>query len=254
MSPFNLFGALISTAEAAGFRGSVTDMIISSGPVAKAALFVLFFFSVTSWAIIAYKILLMKRIRREDEFFLDLFRNESSFGAVYVASKKATHSIAAKVFLAGYYELKRADINPRARATHNPPQVLDKAHALDGQRIERTLSRAISAEIAKLEGGLTFLATTGSTTPFIGLFGTVWGIMDAFRAIGLKGSANLASVAPGISEALIATAAGLAAAIPAVVAYNYFLSRIKFLATEMDSFASEYADLIETRIGKSWQE
>jgi biopolymer transport protein TolQ len=111
--------------------------------------------------------------------------------------------------------------------------------------VERALNRACSAEATKLESTLSFLATTGSASPFIGLFGTVWGIMDTFRGIGTRGSATLAVVAPGISEALIATAAGLAAAIPAVIFYNYYLNKVKDMSGEMDNFASEVLNIIE---------
>jgi biopolymer transport protein TolQ len=114
--------------------------------------------------------------------------------------------------------------------------------------IDRTLKRVAGAEITKLEKSLTFLATTGNATPFIGLFGTVWGIMDAFRQIGFRGSTSLAVVAPGISEALIATAAGLFAAIPAVIAYNYFLSRMRVVTSQMDNFSAEFLNIVERHI------
>jgi biopolymer transport protein TolQ len=113
------------------------------------------------------------------------------------------------------------------------------------------MRQASTSELTKLEKALGFLATTGSTTPFIGLFGTVWGIMDAFRGIGMRGSATLAVVAPGISEALIATAAGLAAAIPAVVAYNYYINRIKVLSSEMENFSSELLNILKRHFLKA---
>jgi biopolymer transport protein TolQ len=116
--------------------------------------------------------------------------------------------------------------------------------------IKRALEQAATAEQARLEKNLTFLATTGSTAPFIGLFGTVWGIMDSFQQIGVSGSTNLATVAPGISEALIATAFGLAAAIPAVIAYNYYLSKINMISSEMENFSSEFLNIIESFISR----
>jgi biopolymer transport protein TolQ len=115
----------------------------------------------------------------------------------------------------------------------------------DLQALQRALDKAESQEISRFEKGLSFLATTGSTSPFIGLFGTVWGIMDAFRAIGIKGSASIGGVAPGISEALIATAAGLAAAIPAVIGYNHFNNKINIIASEMDEFSLEFISVVE---------
>jgi len=116
------------------------------------------------------------------------------------------------------------------------------------ENIKRTLRRSVSAELTGLNKAVPFLATTGNTTPFIGLFGTVWGIMNSFRSIGLKGSATLAAVAPGISEALIATAAGLAAAIPAVVAYNYFASKIQVMESEMHNFSADFLNLVEREL------
>jgi len=116
--------------------------------------------------------------------------------------------------------------------------------------VDRTLKKTMIDQGNRLEKAISFLATTGNTTPFIGLFGTVWGIMEAFRGIGLKGSANLAVVAPGISEALIATAAGLAAAIPAVVAFNYFNSKLGNFRAEMDLFSADFLSLVERQIVK----
>ena len=114
--------------------------------------------------------------------------------------------------------------------------------------IQRVLKKAISRETGRLEKAVSFLATTGNTTPFIGLFGTVWGIMNSFRGIGVKGSASLAVVAPGISEALIATAMGLIAAIPAVVAYNHFVTRINRMAVEMENFAGDFLNIVEREL------
>ena len=142
----------------------------------------------------------------------------------------------AEMFRSAYLELQRLR-KPDAPGPHPAGATA---------RIKRALTQAATAEQTRLEKYLGFLATTGSTAPFIGLFGTVWGIMDAFRQIGLRGSANLATVAPGISEALIATAFGLIAAIPAVIAYNYYLGRVNLIATEMDNFSSEFLNIVET--------
>ena len=129
-------------------------------------------------------------------------------------------------------------------------EAVHEPQAIDVGRFQRTLSLIASEELIRLERQLPFLATTGSATPFIGLFGTVWGVMNAFHGIGLRGSASLAIVAPGISEALIATAAGLAAAIPAVIAYNYFVSQLRVMAIEMENFASEFASYAERDLVK----
>jgi biopolymer transport protein TolQ len=150
------------------------------------------------------------------------------------------------VFLSGYNELdfqlrSREKGNPLSGG--NPEQETSRIKNLEG--IARALIRAQNTEMMKLESRLGFLATTGSATPFIGLFGTVWGIMNAFRRIGVVQAANISVVAPGVSEALIATAAGLAAAIPAVIFYNYYLNYVKRLSTQMDDFALEYLTIIE---------
>jgi biopolymer transport protein TolQ len=151
------------------------------------------------------------------------------------------------VFQAGYTELvkltKVIKESTSFKETDEPSLSSLEMKGIDN--VERAFNRACNSEAKKLEGTLGFLATTGSASPFIGLFGTVWGIMDTFRGIGTRGSATLAVVAPGISEALIATAAGLAAAIPAVIFYNYYLNAIKNISTEMDNFASEVLNIIE---------
>ncbi|MFH1132740.1 MAG: MotA/TolQ/ExbB proton channel family protein, partial [Pseudomonadota bacterium] len=146
-----------------------------------------------------------------------------------------------QVFKAGYVELGRIKSTEEASTS---------GWLGDMQTIERALDRAETTEMTKLESMLPFLATTGSAAPFIGLFGTVWGIMNSFRNIGAKGAANLATVAPGIAEALIATAIGLMAAIPAVVAYNYFLRRVKVLSAEMDSFSNDFLNIIKRHFFK----
>ena len=152
---------------------------------------------------------------------------------IYGESKRLRYSPIAEIFRAGYKEMERA----RDKGSGGPNPVIAHVH--------RGLKRAFLSETLRLEKSLTFLATTGNTAPFIGLFGTVWGIMDAFRQIGFKGSTSLATVAPGISESLIATAAGLAAAIPAVVAYNYYLNRIGAITSEMEGFMNEFLNLVE---------
>jgi biopolymer transport protein TolQ len=153
-----------------------------------------------------------------------------------------------EVFDAGYRELTRllkgSGGTSKSSQESSPPEI--KAGGLEN--VGRALRKAQTQVITELESALTFLATTGSTAPFIGLFGTVWGIMGAFRNIGATGSANLATVAPGIAEALIATAVGLFAAIPAVVAYNYFLNWVKVLASEMENFSSDFLNIIERHL------
>jgi biopolymer transport protein TolQ len=240
-------GHLFSTGMGSGFRGSVVDLVLYSGPVVKIVLVILLFFSILSWAIIFSKLRLIKRADKESRTFLRIFWEGKQLSSIFVDSKKLRNSPTAEVFRAGYVELNKlsqVQSNP-----DNPRKVSDPATQnieLSGvDNISRSMRQASTSELTKLERGLGFLATTGSTTPFIGLFGTVWGIMDAFRGIGIRGSATLAVVAPGISEALITTAAGLAAAIPAVVAYNYYVNRIKVLSGEMENFSAELLNIIK---------
>jgi biopolymer transport protein TolQ len=153
----------------------------------------------------------------------------------------------AEIFRSGYLELQQMQQGSGPGAeSRGPDDAAVQVYGLGA--VKRALDQAATAELTRLEKNLGFLATTGSTAPFIGLFGTVWGIMNSFRDIGQQGTANLATVAPGIAEALIATAFGLLAAIPAVVLYNYFLGRIKMLTAEMDNFSSELLNIIERYI------
>jgi biopolymer transport protein TolQ len=188
----------------------------------------------------------MKKVKKENDLFLDVYMKSNKLSDIFPESKKYKHSSIAEVFQAGYTELVKI-----TKVMRGSPTVKETDESLPNlemkgiDNVERALNRACSAEATKLESTLSFLATTGSASPFIGLFGTVWGIMDTFRGIGTRGSATLAVVAPGISEALIATAAGLAAAIPAVIFYNYYLNKVKDMSGEMDNFASEVLNIIE---------
>jgi len=206
-------------------------------------LLILVMFSVASWAIILSKHRTLSHARGQSEEFLDAFWKNQRLDALYEKSERWIDSPVSKVFRAGYRELSRLhDVVVKAEAG------VDVAAAAETsilQNVSRAMSRARNLETTRLERALTFLATTGSATPFIGLFGTVWGIMNAFRSIGLSGAASLAVVAPGISEALIATAVGLAAAIPAVIAYNAYLRRVETLTIEMENFSDEFMNLVD---------
>jgi biopolymer transport protein TolQ len=172
---------------------------------------------------------------------MELFASSREIHKVYVESKAFTLSPLAKSFRAGYAEFSRSktvQANPSEDKAYQSLQTIM-------ENIQRTVKKILATQTSLLEKGLTFLATTGNASPFIGLFGTVWGIMTSFRSIGMKGSATLAVVAPGIAEALIATAAGLAAAIPAVVAFNYFTRRIRSFQVEMGSFNSDLIGVLE---------
>jgi biopolymer transport protein TolQ len=189
----------------------------------------------------------IKKVKRENDLFLDIYMKSNKLSDIFPESKKYKHSNIAEVFQAGYAELVKITkvIRGATPVKETDESALPTFEMKGIDNIERALNRACRAEATKLESTLSFLATTGSASPFIGLFGTVWGIMDTFRSIGTRGSATLAVVAPGISEALIATAAGLAAAIPAVIFYNYYLNKVKDMSGEMDNFASEVLNIIE---------
>ncbi len=235
---------------------SAVNLILQAGVVAKAVLLVLLFFSLACWTIIFLKLRTLGRAEKQDERFLRLVRESKGFLAVYEDCRKFPQSPLAALFREGYRELSFA-LKGNPAAGPSAGSVEPSARGLEVSvddllsRVSRSLRHASLREVSGLERFLIFLATTGNVTPFIGLFGTVWGIMDAFHSIGLTGSANLGAVAPGIAEALITTAAGLAAAIPGVIAYNYFLNRIKGAATRMDLFALEFTGMAERALLKA---
>jgi biopolymer transport protein TolQ len=212
-----------------------------TGLVVKLVLFILLYFSVVSWAIIFYKLLQVQRANSESERFLDFFWKTKRFDAINAQLDRFANSPLTVVFNEGYGELRK--LMDKGEEKQDPTVISTDLGGIDN--IARALRRATTSEITRLEKYLTFLATTGSTAPFIGLFGTVWGIMTAFKGIGETGSASLAVVAPGIAEALIATAIGLVAAIPAVMGYNHFQNRIKVLIAEMDNFSTEFLNIVQ---------
>ncbi len=232
--------ALAQTSE----MGIVT-MVLRSGWVVKLVLLLLLLLSVMTWAILFYKWKLIRQAEDETSEFHAAYGGEAKLSAVSERAAQMAFSPIAAVFRAGFAEYRRAVQFRTQEQGEGGDDTLDAAGV---ESVGRTLARAADTEITRMEKGLPFLATVGSTAPFIGLFGTVWGIMDAFRAIGMAGSASLASVAPGISEALVTTAAGLAAAIPAVVGYNYLVQRIRLLDNDTRSFASEFLNLVERRL------
>jgi biopolymer transport protein TolQ len=223
---------------------SILELIAEASLVVKAVLLVLVAFSVISWGVILSKSLSLGRAERQTRSFLDVFRKSAKFSDVQGVCKSLDHSPLVGLFQAGYAELNlqlRAD----GRAAPSPAGVAARPTLKSLAALDRALLRASSVEVNKLETRVTFLATTASLAPFVGLFGTVWGIMTAFAGIGAQGSTDLAVVAPGIAEALVATAAGLFAAMPAVYFYNQFTSRVKVLASEMDDFALEFLNISE---------
>jgi biopolymer transport protein TolQ len=221
---------------------NVIDLIADAGPVSQAVLGILVIFSVVSWAIVILKALAFRRIERQSATFLDVFRRSTKFSEVQAVCKSLEGSPLVGMFQAGYAEL---NLQLRQPAANSPPAAAARPTLKSLTAVDRALLRASSVEVNKLEKRVPFLATTAAITPFIGLFGTVWGIMVAFFEIGQQGSTDLAVVAPGIADALIATALGLAAAIPAVYFYNHFTTKVKYYASEMDDFALEFLNIAE---------
>ncbi len=213
-----------------------------SGPVVTAVLIILVLFSIGSWAVIVYKLLQFRKAFIQTNNFIKMFWDSRKMDEIYENASRYLESPVARVFRAGYIEMLKVK-KKLDKQEQESGSISDELSGMDN--ITRAMKRSHTAEITHLESLIPLLATTGSTAPFIGLFGTVWGIMVAFQDIGRMGSANLATVAPGISEALIATATGLGAAIPAVIAYNYFNSKIKVLDAEMESFTSDFLNIIK---------
>jgi biopolymer transport protein TolQ len=228
-------------------QNEIFSMVWNAGAMVKLVLFLLLTFSVLCWSIIFMKFRLIRRARKETNLFNEIFWKSKSLAVAYTDSKDLRYSPVAEVFRVGYQELGRMY---KVQMESEEANLKDSADLMTGnmvrfENIPRALRAAMNAQVTNLGYALTFLATTGNTAPFIGLFGTVWGIMNSFHSIGLRGGANLAVVAPGISEALIATAAGLAAAIPAVMAYNYFSNQVRVLESEMNNFSSDFLNIIE---------
>lgn len=216
----------------------------STGLVVKGVLLLLIMFSVVSWAIIMFKFFQVQKAFSESGRFMDFFWKTKRFDTIAAQADRFGSSPLVALFNEGYSELKQLMDTDDGKQEHGGVST-----DLGGvANVSRALRRATNLEVNRLEKYTTFLATTGSTSPFIGLFGTVWGIMVAFEGIGKTGSASLAVVAPGIAEALIATAVGLVAAIPAVMAYNHFQHKIRVLVKEMDSFSTEFLNIVQRNI------
>ena len=244
MYTFGSFLLALQVQDAAPPAGSggMLQILSDASPLSQVVLAILIAFSVASWAIILFKTFSYRAVERQTATFLDVFRRSQKFSDVQSVCPSLPLSPLVGVFQAGY-----AEITAQFRLTgHANPSASSSRPILKSlEAVDRALIRAATAEVNKLERRLTFLATTASVTPFIGLFGTVVGITLSFQRIGATGSTNLAVVGPGISEALIATAAGLFAAIPAVVFYNHFVHRVKDFSATMDDFALEFLNIAE---------
>ncbi len=230
-------------AGGAGDKLDIISLIAHAGAVPKAVLGLLAFMSMISWYVIGGKWMYLSRAYRRSLRFVEKFW-DSSLDEMWKEAQEAPPSPVSEVFRAGYLELiKLRKRHAQAQSGAKP----DEGGLGDIESLERALSRARTMAITEMENKVPFLATTASAAPFIGLFGTVWGIMNSFRNIGAKGAANLATVAPGIAEALVATAIGLVAAIPAVMGYNYLSRRIRVISAEMETFTNDFLNIIRRR-------
>ncbi len=232
---------------------STIDIMLQAEPVLQLTLLLLMVFSIVSWGIILYKYRYLRQAARETAEFLDAFWRSDSLDEAYRSVTSYPHAPVAQVFRAGFAELRRllsGDAGEKGSSKDPPGVPISNMGPSSLDNVIRSLRRAGTAQVTVLERRLSFLATCGSTSPFIGLFGTVWGILRAFQRIGAAGSASIATVGPAISEALIATAVGLFAAIPAVIAYNYFLSRVRVLTAEMDNFSSDFLNIVKRHFFK----
>jgi biopolymer transport protein TolQ len=233
--------AQVPSPSSSAFQGGAVGLIAQAGWVARSVLLVLLVFSFVSWAIILFKGASLHRAHAQSTTFLEIFRKSSKFSEVNAICSQLRASPLVGVFQAGYLE-----VNQQVRGAQSKEGgAAGRPTVKSLESLSRSLARAGGVEVTRMERRISFLATTASVTPFIGLFGTVWGIMEAFGDIGRSGSTSLTIVAPGISEALITTAMGLLAAIPAAVFFNYFSSRVKVLSSMMDDFALEFLNIVE---------
>jgi biopolymer transport protein TolQ len=226
---------------------NVLDAIMDASLIVQLTLLILVGLSVICWAVGLFKYFQIKRIQIANDPFIDKFWKATSLDALFKDLDSYHTSNIARVFEAGYKEMQKLaeSAAKKGKAKGDEPVMLS---GIDN--LERTLRKAVDSEINYLESKLTWLATTGSTGPFIGLFGTVWGIMSSFHKIGVTGSASLAVVAPGISEALVTTAIGLAAAIPAVVMFNNFASKIRKQEVELNNFSNDFLNIVKRNFFK----
>ena len=250
--------------EAAAQLGAWQAISTASWPV-QITLLILVLMSVLSWTIVFCKKKQLQQIKKSNQEFLDAFWQASSLDNIFHSSNQYAHSTLARLFQNSYIELNKlkhsramAYETGTSQATSSEgtaaggPSLKDALSSLplSMEYLDRSLRKAIDTELPSLESHLNFLATTGSTAPFIGLFGTVWGIMGAFQKIAQANSASLAVVAPGIAEALIATAIGLAVAIPATVAYNHFVARVRCEELDLHNFAGDFLNLTKRNLYK----
>ena len=228
----------LAVAATPGMAPGIVGLFMESGWMGKVVMAILLCFSIISWAMILLKFQYLRKAEKESLAFLQVFRKTKNADELLASAKQMKFSPVATLFLDGYKEVESiTKSHPDGKAV-----VVDRA--LIVEEIERSLQITTQDEISYMERYLAFLGTTGTVGPLLGLFGTVWGIMDAFYGIGLKGSGDIGALAPGLAEALINTTGGLFVAIPAVIAYNYFSEKIKDMATRMDSFSIEFMSFV----------
>ena len=220
------------------------ESILHASLIVQLTLLALIFLSIACWGVGITKWRQFKKLSDHNELFLAHFWKASSLDSLYEQIDQYSASSLARVYRAAYLELKKLAESSAANGGNRP-----QLSSVDN--LERVIRKSTENEISSLESKLNWLATTGSTGPFIGLFGTVWGIMGSFHKIGQTGSASLAVVAPGISEALIATAIGLAAAIPAVMLYNHFISRVRKEEIELNNFSADFLNIVKRNFFKN---
>jgi len=225
-----------------GQQQSLVSIILAASPLVQGVLLLLLGFSVGSLGVILFKFRQLRAARRQSERFLEIFWEAKNLATINSSSTELRQSPVAHVFRSGYQELQRLTRSKKSGTWGQGAESTD----LGGiDNVERAMRRATTQEVTRLEKALTFLATTASTAPFVGLFGTVWGVMTAFRGLTTAQTSSIQAVAPGIAEALIATAVGLAAAIPAVVAFNHFAREIRVLTADMENFSAEFLNIAE---------
>ncbi len=235
---------------AQGSFGSFWSLVSQSGPIAQMVLLILLFFSLFSWGIIFQKVRFYKEVGQQSQEFYDRFRRTSSLSELYSKCERFPQSPLAGMFKGGYEELSQ-QMESSNSGDDSPQLTLNPGTLKSLGSVERALQKMAHTEMTVLESSLPWLATTGAVSPFIGLFGTVIGIINAFQGLGEGAVTTIQAVAPGISEALVATAAGLFAAIPAVIAYNHFVNRLKLFGVEMDDFSAEFLNTVERSFGVS---
>ncbi len=230
------------SSSSVSINSSALESIFQASPIVQLTLLTLVGLSIVCWGISVTKYRQLRKLHEANEVFIGKFWKANSLDTLYDEVDTFHHSSLARIFKAAYLEMKKLAESPHLNRAHEENSK-PKLSGIDN--LERAIRKSTENEISAMESRLTVLATTGSTGPFIGLFGTVWGIMGSFHKIGVSGSASLAVVAPGISEALIATAIGLAAAIPAVVLYNNFIARIRREEIELNNFSTDFLNIVK---------